>query len=181
MGGDLSALSSHFSNEIIHVQFLPARYHHKGTDADIIVVRTEGDEVDIPLPEHLFQGPDVGGHKGSLLETIDHVGQQHPIRFEEAFELHGKFFGGQVIRNRKIVEGISEDKIIGPLVSTVHHKPTAVLVKGANFGALRNAQLFFCRSGDLRVDLHHIDLCLGILCVDETGKGITSPSEKEGF
>ena len=35
MGGNHYALSSHFSNEIVHVQLLRARHHCKGTDTDM--------------------------------------------------------------------------------------------------------------------------------------------------
>ena len=42
-----------------------------------------------------------------------------------------------------------------------------------------NAEVFISDPGDLRIDLHHIDFCVRIVGLNETGKGISPSAEEE--
>ena len=70
--------------------------------------------------------------KAPFLKLSITLAREQSIRFQKTFQLHGEFFCGQVIRNRKIIEGITEDEVICSLLFTIHHKPAAILIEGSD-------------------------------------------------
>jgi len=50
--------------------------------------------------------------------------------------LDGKLFGGEMIWNGEVIEGISKDEIETRFLLAIHHKPSPILIKGLDSGIL---------------------------------------------
>ena len=181
MGGDVLPIPFHRLLEVFHIERLGAGQDHARTDADPFVIGTEEDEVNVALPESLLQGPDVGRHKKSFFKAIDHIGQKDSVFFEETLQGKGKFFRREMIGNGKVVERIAEDEIVGPRFPAVHDKPSAVFVEGADPGLFRDAEISMGDFCDLRIDLHHVNLGMGIPRLHEAGKRVAASAKEEGL